>query len=232
MSGDEQPPCPAIRTARGQGAPTDPVSPCIFKSLCLALHCPVSCALCYPKASSRWGNAFPEAWETTGNHVFPLLSPVPFIIQGKCTSSSTAQAQTGTSPHPEYIPKGTSRVAVCLKAPFTPSQQERSAGEGCSARLGQLPLLLLPPRPLPSYSMRPSWEMCLLPTAQVPAETSQALGQQELLPPGLHCPLCPSQHEMSPCPLSLRSAPAAGITAACGELLCLYLTGITLSLFL
>lgn len=46
---------------------------------------------------------------------------------------------------------------------YFPPWEERGAGERCMARLGQIPSLLLPPRPPSAHSTSPSWEMCLPP---------------------------------------------------------------------
>lgn len=197
--------------------------------------------MCYPKASRRWESAagrsrLTKAWETAENHVFPLLSPCHLSSRGNLLLPLQPRLKLTFPLIPSTFGDGKGRSAgLCTPEEFiySPLSRQRGAGEGCTARLGQLPPLLLSPRPLPSYSMRPSWEMCLLPTPRVSvAETSRVLGQQGLLPAGLYCPLCPIPARDALPPLEPQICHSRGITAACEELLCLYLTGITLSLFL
>lgn len=159
---------------------------------------------------------------------FVSAFPAPFITRGKFASSSTAQAQIGISPHPEYV--------RCWNRDTSGSLYPRdfiySAGGEVLGR-----------------DVRPGWDSSAVSSSSpflfneaklgnvfathspsVWLRFSKLWGSTGCSLQRSHC--APSQQEMLSRPWSLRSATAAGITAACGDLLCLHLTGITLSLFL
>lgn len=131
--------------------------------LCQSLEEMEGCWRC--GGGSRWTRAL-RSLEATKNRVFFLCFPYHLTSRGslflplqprlKSASPfilSACSVRKGTSP------------GLCMPENFIyfPPWGERGAGEGCMARLGQLPSLLLPPRPPSAHSTSPSWEMCLPP---------------------------------------------------------------------